>query len=328
MSRPKVLLTNPIDPAGDRVLEQVAQIVRAPDVRPETLVRLVADADALIVRAHLPADLFDHPNRLRGVVRHGVGVDMIPMGSATAHAIPVANVPAVNAEAVAEYCISALLLLVRRMHRIDRDLRTRDWAASRVIADQATELLGRTVGIVGVGNIGRRIAEICHLGFRMRVLGHQRRLDALPDFVRGVDTDTLFRESDFIVLACPLTDATRNLASAARIASMKPTAALVNVSRGPVVDEQALAAALQAGRIGGAALDVYHVQPLQRDHPLLSLDNAVCTPHVAGITEESMRRMSEGAAQEVLRLLAGERPVNFVNPEVWERAVARCRTLS
>lgn len=328
MSRPKVLLTNPIDPAGDRVLEQVAEIVRAPDVRPETLVRLVADADALIVRAHLPPDIFDHPNRLRGVVRHGVGVDMIPMESATARAIPVANVPAVNAEAVAEYCISALLLLVRRMHLIDRDLRGRDWAPSRVIADRATELLGRTVGIVGVGNIGRRIAEICHLGFRMRVLGHQRRLDALPDFVRGVDVDTLFRESDFIVLACPLTDATRNLASAQRIASMKPTAAIVNVSRGPVVDEQALVAALQAGRIGGAALDVYHVQPLQRDHPLLALDNAVCTPHVAGITEESMRRMSEGAAKEALRLLAGERPVNFVNPEVWERAVARFRTLA
>lgn len=325
MTRPRVLLTNPIDPSGDRIIEEVADIVTAPDATADTLRRMISDADALVVRAHLPADIFDQPHRLRGVVRHGVGLDMIPMEAAARHAIPVANVPAVNAEAVAEYCISGMLLLVRRMHRLDRDLRAIDWNTSRKLSDHATELFGRTVGIIGVGNVGRRVAEICHAGFRMRVLGNQRHFDTLPDFVKGVDVDTLFRESDFIVLNCPLTPETRNLVSAARIDLMKRNACIVNASRGQVIDEQALVGALRDRRIAGAVLDVYCEQPLRRDHPLLALENVVLTPHAAGITQESMQRMSEGAAQEIVRLLAGERPVNLCNPEIWDQYAARRR---
>jgi len=263
--------------------------------------------------------------RLRGVVRYAVGLDMIPMEAATAKSIPVANVPGVNAEAVVEYCVSALLLLTRRMHRMNHALRSADWNASRAIADQGTELSGRTVGIVGVGNIGGRFAEICHAAFRMRVLGHQRRLDALPKFVSGVDIDTLCRDSDFIVLCCPLTDATRNLISATRIALMKRGACIINVARGPVVDEMALALILRDERLSGAVVDVYHEQPLRRDHPFLGLDNAVLTAHVAGLTQESMRRLSVGSAQEVVRLLNDEKPLNFVNPQVWEKHLARVR---
>ena len=248
---------------------------------------------------------------------------MIPMEAATTQGIPVANVPAVNAEAVAEYCVSGMLLLIRRMHRLDRDLRATDWNTSRKVVDDATELCGRTVGIVGVGNVGRRVAEICHAGFRMRVLGNQRRLDALPDFVAGVDIDTLFRESDFIVLNCPLTPATNNLVNAARIATMKRTAFIINAARGQVIDEDALVAALRMRSIAGAVLDVYCEQPLRRDHPLLTLENVILTPHAAGLTQESMQRMSEGAAHEVVRLLAGERPVNLVNSEIWDNYAAR-----
>jgi D-3-phosphoglycerate dehydrogenase len=325
MSRLKVLLTNLIDPSGDQIIQEIADIVTAPDTKADTLRRMIADADALVVRTHLPTDIFDRPHRLRGVVRHGVGLDMIPMEAATRHVIPVANVPAVNAEAVAEYCISGMLLLVRRMHRLDCDLRAVDWNTSRKLSGQATELFGRTVGIVGVGNVGGRVAEICRAGFRMRVLGNQRRLDALPDFVKGVDVDTLFRESDFIVLNCPLTPETQNLVNVSRIGSMKPTACIVNASRGQVIDEQALVDALRNKRIGGAVLDVYCEQPLPRDNPLLTLDNVILTPHAAGITQESMRRMSQGAAKEIVRLLAGERPVNLCNPEIWDQYIARRR---
>ena len=187
------------------------------------------------------------------------------------------------------------------------------------------ELSGRTIGIIGLGNIGTRLAEICHAGFRMRVLGNQRRLDALPSFVTGVDIDTICRESDFIALCCPLTEATRNLMSAARIALMKRGAGLINVARGPVVDEMALAAALREERLCGAVVDVYHEQPLRRDHPFLRVDNMVLTAHVGGLTQESMRRLSEGSAQEVVRLLRDEKPLNFVNPEVWEKHLTRIR---
>ncbi|MEQ1774207.1 MAG: hydroxyacid dehydrogenase [Burkholderiales bacterium] len=326
-ARAKVLLTNPIDAEGIRIIEAVADAIIAPDTRHETLLDMVKDVDALLVRAYLPLTIFDAAQRLRGVVRYGVGLDMIPVEAATAKAIPVANVPGVNANAVAEYCISAMLLMARRMHQLDQALRMADWSASRVISDQATEITGCTVGIIGVGNIGRRLAEICHGAFRMRVLGYQRRLDALPSFVTGVDVDVLCRDSDFVVLSCPLTPQTQNLLSAARIGLMKRTASIINVARGQVIDELALAAALRENRINGAALDVYQEQPLRRDHPFLSLDNMVLTPHVAGLSRESMQRMSIGSAQEVVRLLNGERPLNFVNPEVWEQHLARMRNL-
>ena len=211
MARPKVLLTNPIGPEGIQIIEQVADVVVAPDTRHETLLECVRDADALLVRAYLPQNIFDVARRLRGVVRYAVGLDMIPMEAATAKSIPVANMPGVNSEAVAEYAVSGLLMLARRMHRMNHLLRTVDWNTSRALGEKSSELLGRTIGIVGVGNIGGRLAEICHTGFRMRVLGHQRRLTALPDFVTGVDIDTLCRESDYIALCCPLTEATRNL---------------------------------------------------------------------------------------------------------------------
>ena len=326
MTRPTVLLTNPIGREGIQILEQVANVVIAPDVRHETLLEHAPDADALLVRAYLPPNIFDVARRLRGVVRYAVGLDMIPMEAAIAKAIPVANMPGVNSEAVAEYAISGLLLMARHQHRMNHVLRTVDWNTSRALGEQGIELAGRTVGIVGLGNIGSRLAEICHAGFRMRVLGNQRRLDALPKFVTGVDIDTLCRESDFIALCCPLTGVTRNLISAERIALMKPGAGIVNVSRGPVVDEMALASALRDDRLCGAVVDVYHEQPLKRDHPFLTLDNMVLTAHVGGNTQESNRRLSEGSAGEVVRLLNDEKPVNFVNPEVWEKHLQRIKT--
>ena len=325
--RAKVLLTNPIDVEGIRIIETIADVVVAPDTRHETLLDLARDVDALLVRAYLPLNIFDVALRLRGVVRYGVGLDMIPVEAATAKAIPVANVPGVNANAVAEYCISAMLLMARRMHRMNQELRAADWNASRVISDDATEIAGSKVGIIGVGNIGRRVAEICHSAFHMRVLGHQRRLDGLPSFVTGVDVDTLCRESDFIVMCCPLTPQTLGLISATRITLMKRTASIINVARGQVIDEAALAKALRDHRIRGAVLDVYQEQPLRRDHPFLGLDNVVLTPHVAGLTRESMQRMSIGSAQEVVRLLNGERPLNLVNPEIWEQHLKRVRAL-
>lgn len=321
--KPKVLLTNPIDPVGMAILEPMAEVVTAPDTAPATLNRMVGGADLLMVRAFLPADIFERPHRLRGVVRHGVGLDMIPMESATRHAIPVANVPGSNAEAVAEHAIGAMLLLSRNQHAMDRDLRAKDWGPARKHADASVELFGRTLGVVGMGNIGTRIAEIAHAGFRMKVLGTPSRSRALPPFVEGASLERIFRDSDFVALACPLTDETRHLVNAQRLALMKPEASIVNAARGPVIDEQALVQALAARRIRGAALDVFEEQPLRRDHELLALDNVILTPHAAGLSAESVRNMSRGASEDAVRLLRFERPVNFCNAEVWERHLAR-----
>ena len=325
MNRPKVLLTNPIGREGVEILQQVADVVLAPDTQAETLLDCARDADAILVRANLPPNIFEVTPRLRGVVRYAVGLDMIPVEAASAKAIPVANMPGVNSESVAEYVSSALLLIARRMHLINHTLRSKDWSSARVMGEESIELMGRTIGIIGVGNIGSRLAEICHAGFRMKVLGHQRRLHLLPPYVQGADIDTLCRESDFIALCCPLTDATRNLISRERIALMKRGAGIVNVSRGAVWDEMAMAEALREGRLRGAVCDVYQEQPLRRDHPFLKLDNIVLTAHMGGLTEESMRRLSIGSAEEVLRLLRDERPVNFVNAEVWDKHLERIR---
>ena len=309
--------------AGNRLLAGVAEIVVAPDPGAETLKRLVGNADVLVVRTHLPADLFDRPHRLLGVVRHGTGLDMIPVQAATAQALPVANVPGVNAEAVAEYCFGSLLTLVRQLHTMDRELRSVGWIEARRYTEATLELAGRTLGIVGVGAIGQRIAEIAHHGFGMQVIGYQRRLDALPAFIKPAPLDTLFSSCDFVTLNCPLTPETRHVLDERRLRLMKPHAIVVNAARGAVIDELALARALREGWIAGAALDVFGEQPLARDHPFLGLTNVLLTPHAAGLTQESSRRMSEGTAREVLRLLAGERPENLANPEIWDQAIER-----
>jgi D-3-phosphoglycerate dehydrogenase len=322
-SRPKVLLTNASVPTGENIIREVADIVLAPDAKPDTLRAMVGDCDVLVVRAKLPDDLFERPNRLKGVVRHGAGVDLIPMDSATKLGIPVANVPGVNAQTVAEYVITTMLMLARATHRMDALVRTKGWDIARVLSDEGVELAGKTVGIVGVGAIGKIVTRICHHGFGMNIIGFQRNLDQLPKEVKGVSLDELFAQSDFVVLACPLTPETKGLASSARIASMRKNAVLVNVSRGPVVDEAAITQALVHRRIRGAALDVFDKQPLTVDHPLMALDNVVLTPHQAGLTVEAVERTSRGAAEETVRLLKGEKPVNLVNPEVWDRRAHR-----
>jgi len=300
------------------MLARAGELAVASALDAETLTREAADADIVIVRAPLPEALFADAHRLKAAIRHGAGLDMIPVEAATAAGVLVANVPAVNARSVAEHVIFSMLALLRRFRPMDRDLRQKGWLAGRAYSDSNHELAGRTVGIVGLGAVGREVARIAAQGFGLTVLATTRSAGASADEVRLVPLDELLVESDIVVLCCPLTPETRGLMSAERIARMKPGALLVNVSRGPVVDDAALISALRDGQIGGAALDVFSTQPLPPDHPYFSFDNVVITPHMAGITEESMMRMGTGAAAEALRVLAGELPINLRNPEVVE----------
>ena len=223
--------------------------------------------------------------------------------------------------------MTQMLLGARRLHRIDAVHRQVGWNEARSIAEETTELDGKTVGIVGVGAIGSRIASILHHGFGMKVIGHQRRLQALPDFVDGLPLDDLLRCADYVVLSCPLTPETQGLLDARRVALLKPNAFIVNVSRGAVIDEPALIEALRARRIGGAALDVYATHPLPRDSELLTLDNTILSTHLAGISAQSMQAMSRIACEEILRILAGDKPLNFCNPGAWERSLERRKRL-
>ncbi len=323
MAKPVVLLTNSIDPQGAARLAQYAELRMAPATDAQALREAARGTSAIIVRAKLPDDIFDGAPDMRGVVRHGAGVDFIPVEVASRLGIAVCNAPGANALSVAEYIVGQCLSLAHRLTRVHVGLVRDGWAKARPIGDGAVELAGKTIGIVGVGAIGGEVARMCHFGLGMTVLGNRRRLSDLPAHVAPAALDELLAASDFVVLSCPLTDETKGLMSAKRIGLMKRSAFLVNVSRGAVIDEPALIAALQEQRIAGAALDVFATQPLPADSPLLRLDNVITTPHVSGISIESMRRMSVIAVDETLRFLRGERPHNFVNAPAWPAIEAR-----
>jgi len=316
----RVLITDSIDPSGEALLAaHGAEPVRSPDGAPDTVRRLAAGCDALIIRSRMPDDIFDSAPRLRAVTIHGTGTDLVPMDSANRHGVAVANLPGVNAQSVAEYCAMAMLMLARKALQVTAAMRTQNWDEARSLGAEVFELAGMTAGIVGVGEIGRRTAKILRDGFGMTVLGNQRRLDALPEGVAPAALDELVAESDFIIVTAPLTPETRHLFDAARIARMKPTAWLVNVGRGPVIDEAALIDALRARRIAGAMLDVYEQYRIGPEHELFRLDNVILTPHLAGMTRQSRARAAVVAARETLRMLEGERPTHFVNPDCWSR---------
>ncbi|MCB2006095.1 MAG: hydroxyacid dehydrogenase [Rhodoferax sp.] len=321
--RPLVLLTNPIHPAVHASLAHTLQVRVAAGTDAHTLCREAREASYIVVRAPLPAALFADAPRLRGVVRHGAGLDMIPIEAASTHGVAVANVPGVNARSVAEYVVAQMLQLARHLARIDRSVRGDGWDNARAMADDAEDLHGKTVTIVGMGAIGRALAAICSHGLGMRVIGVRRRPGADEALFTDMPLDAALPQTDYLVLACPLTDATRGLIGRSQLALLRPQARLVNVSRGPVLDTEALVDALRNGRLRGAALDVFDSHPLPPDAPLRDCAQVLLSPHLAGITRESMQAMSEVAAEQVLQMHQGQLPRHFVNPEAQERILAR-----
>ena len=312
--QPVVLLTQPMHADGVALLTPHVRLITAPDTKPDTLRKWAAEADGIIVRAKLPDDIVDHAPRLKGMVRHGVGLDFIPVAAATARGVAVANLPGSNTNAVAEYVLSALMHLRRPLYRMDGLMRSDGWGAARATAESLTELGGSTLGILGVGTIGSRVAQIARAGFGMTILGTSRRKGSLPDGVEDVALVDLFARSDAVVVCCTLTDETRGLVNRDLIGRMQPHAVLVNVSRGAVIETPALIDALKQNRLAGAALDVFDIQPLPADDALFSCPNLLLTPHAAAITASSSRAMAVGAAEEMLRILRGETPRNLVNP--------------
>jgi D-3-phosphoglycerate dehydrogenase len=314
----KVLLIDPIDPSGVALLRAKAEVLQCREASFDGIRRDAADVDAVITRSRLPDDFFEHAKKIKAVMIHGTGLDLVPIKAASERGIPVANIPGGNAQSVAEYCVLAMLTLARNAFEITTRIKSLPWDETRALGAKAHEIAAMTVGIVGVGEIGKRVAKICGSGLGMRVLGNQRRMDRLPPEAEPAALDKLVAESEFVVVTCPLTPETHHLFNRARIKTMKPTAWLINVGRGAVVEEAALVEALKEKTIAGAMLDVYEHYRLEPGHPLFSLDNAVLTPHLAGMTQESRKRMGAAAAEETLRMLAGEKPRNFVNPEIWK----------
>lgn len=259
------------------------------------------------------------PNLLM-VSSHGVGYDTIDVDACTAAGVAVLNQAGGNAEAVAEHVMAMMLCLSKRLIEVDRLMRRETGYNRNNLIGNNVE--GKTIGIVGLGHIGSRVAELCRGLFGMRVLGVDPYLSAEEMAARGaekIDLDTLFATADIVSINCPLTAETRGMVAAPLLGRMQQTAYLIVTARGGIVDEAALATALEEKRIAGAGLDVWEPEPPDLSHPLLAFDNVVSSPHTAGVTHESRRNIATIAAEQVLATLDGERPPRLVNPEVWPR---------
>jgi (S)-sulfolactate dehydrogenase len=274
---------------------------------PAELRRLAADVDALIVRnrTQVRGDLLAAMTRCKVIGRLGVGLDNIDVEACAARGIAVIPATGANAQSVAEYVIAAALLLLRGTYQSSADVAGGHWP--RAALSNGREAHGRSIGVVGFGSIGRLTAELAH-AVGMRVLAFDEALgaDAAAYAAAGVEPlplDALVASADVISLHVPLTDATRGLFDATRIAAMKRGAVLVNTARGGIVDEAAVAAALRSGHLGGAALDVFEVEPLGASNAFAGCPNLLLTPHIAGVSADSNVRVSALIADKVAEAL-------------------------
>lgn len=252
---------------------------------------------------------------LKIIAKHGAGVDSVDIGAATRRGIAVMVANGANADAVAEHALAMMLLLSRELPRYDRDARSGAW---RDLNRFTRDFSGRMVGIVGYGQIGERTAKLAQ-ACGARVMIHSRTKITPPAGMAYEPVlDRLLEHADIVSLHCPLTDSTRGLIGAAQLARMKADALLINTARGPVIDEAALVRALQEGKLGGAGLDTFAVEPPDTANPLFALPNVIVTPHIAAATTGAMARMGTIAANNIISWLRGEihDARNFLNPEV------------
>lgn len=311
--RQVVLLTHAIHPTAMRLIEEGSELRVLKRADADGLLEEIADADALIVRMPIAAEAIRAGRRLRVVARHGVGLDYIPVQTCTELGIPVTFTPDANTESVAEHVIGGMITMAHRMAEADRAVRAGEWEWR----DRALgfDLHGRTLGIIGFGRIGSRVAKMARAAFEMKVLAHDPNIapDRAPSGVKIVSLHEVLAESDFVTLHVPLSAQTQQLLNAERIATMKPGAVVINAARGGLVDQTALAEALRSGRLFGAALDVLEEEPPQTGDSLTQLNNVLVTPHSAALTEEAMLRMGTTAAEDTLRVLRGLSPHNCAN---------------
>ncbi|MCX6029277.1 MAG: C-terminal binding protein [Chloroflexi bacterium] len=292
-------------------------IVRLQTKVPEELIPHVADADAVIVQwASVNRKVIEAMTRCKVISRYGIGVDMVDLQAAADHGIPVANVPDFCIEEVSDSTIGFILDLNRRTFVLDRWVRSGGWGSTRPIPYwPPSRLRGQTLGIVGLGNIGRMVAQKAGcLG--LKLLSHDPYVKPEQAAELGVELvtlDELLRRSDYVSLHCPLIAETRGLIGAAQLALMKPTACLINMSRGPVVVQSALYEALVNHKITGAALDVLEVEPPKPDDPLLQLDNVITTPHAASGSTQAVVELRTEVAKNVVDALQGKLPRSIVN---------------
>jgi D-3-phosphoglycerate dehydrogenase len=320
MPNKTVLIGCRIHPAAIERLQEEARVIAETGAR--DFIRPLPEVEGFIAGGHQmvgPSEM-DLGARLEVIGRHGVGLDNVDLAAASERAIPVVYTPDGPTESTAEHAFALMLAVARRLPRFDRAVRGGDFGTRNDLGFIGRELRGKTLGVVGLGRIGQRVADMCRAALDMAV----RVYDAFRDPADVVacggtcvdDLIKLARTVDVLTLHVPLTAETHHLIGRDVIRAMKPGVILINASRGPVVDEAALIEALQDGHLYGAGLDVYDPEPPTPDNPLLALDNVVLTPHVGSFTDEGRRLMGLTVVEDVLRVLRGERPHYPANPEI------------
>ncbi|PRX98038.1 hydroxyacid dehydrogenase [Allonocardiopsis opalescens] len=321
---PVVYVPQPVHPDALTRLREHARVEVGfgPGARP--LAEVAGQVRGVLTRTR-PVDAADIAAmpELAVIARHGVGVDSIDVAAATERGVPVCITPDANMVAVAEHVFALLLAVARNVVTGDHRVRTGGFADRDALT--GVELRGARLGVIGYGRIGAEVARIARDGFRMEVAGHDPFLGAAAVRARGAEPaglDELLSTCAAVTVHVPLTERTRGLIGARELDLMPAGAVLVHTARGGIVDEAALAERLRTGRLRGAGVDVFTAEPPPADNPLLSAGGAVLTPHLAGQTHGSMRRMAMGAADAVITVLRGGRPpaAAVVNPQAWERA--------
>lgn len=310
MSKPVILLYEDMHARAMEELRQVAEVRMADSLDEGALAQSVADVEGIIIRANgvVSRKIMEAAPKLKVVARHGTGVEAIDRQAAKELGIVVVNTPEANVESVAEQCLAFMLVLSKRVREADDAIRSGDWEARyRLIGG---ELFGKTLGMIGFGRIGQRVAEMAHSAFSMPILYHdlvsypeaEARLNA-----RAVSLEELLAAADFVSVHVPLLPATRGMINREVFEAMKPSAYLINSSRGQVLDQEALIEALKQGLIAGAGLDVFDPEPLPAGHPLYQLENVILSPHMAGHTDEGLYRMAQ-VYLDVLAVIEGREP--------------------
>ena len=296
-----------------------------PEIVPAITADHAAHYDALYVNlARVPDTAVARGDcRLRVVARHGVGYDSVDVAAMTRAGVIVTNTPSSMPRPVATTALTFILALAGRLFLKDRITRSGRWHER--MDNMGMGLTGRTLGVLGAGRIGMEVLRMAR-AFDIKLIAADPYANAIELGYLGarkVDLDTAMRESDFVVVCCLLNDETRHLVGAPQFAQMKPTGYFINVARGPIVDEVALIEALRAGRIAGAAVDVFEQEPVAPDNPLLAMDNVIVTPHSLCWTDECFHNMATTGLASIVEALAGRRPEFMVNRQVLEHPRVR-----
>jgi D-3-phosphoglycerate dehydrogenase / 2-oxoglutarate reductase len=308
----------------DKLENESPDDVAAPVLSQAHAYQIGSARDEIAIRFHATAALLARTPNLLMVSTNGVGYDTVNVKDCTQAGVLVLNQAGGNREAVAEHVIGMMLCLAKRIIQVDRAMR-RERSLDRN-AFMGNDMFGKTIGIIGIGHVGSRIAELCRGLLNMRVLACDPYLSAAEVAARGaekVELADLLRGADVVSVNCPLSEETHGMIGAPQYALMQPHAYFISAARGFIHDEAALADALAAKKIAGAGLDVWSKEPPPPDHPLLRFDNVLVSPHTAGVTVETRANMARIAAAQTLDALDGKRPPRIVNPEVWPVYAAR-----